>query len=73
MSEKNLYWHSTKSSFVSAIAYDHDNADLYVTLTHGSYVYHGVPNLVFEKFLAADSKGKYFNTTIKDFYSYSSR
>lgn len=73
MVEKDLYWHSTKSSFVDAIAYDHENNDLYVTLSHGSYVYNNVPRVVFEEFLLAGSKGKYFNANIKDVYPFITR
>lgn len=69
----NLYWHSVKSSFVDAVAYDAASGDLYVTLSHGSYVYSGVPAYKFEEFLLASSKGVYFNTQIKDNYTFTSR
>ena len=69
MTEK-LFWHTVDSSFVDAVAYDEDDNALYVTLSHGSYVYNGVPIHVFEEFLHASSKGSYFNTKIKDVYAF---
>ena len=73
MSEESLYWHNVKSSFVEAVAYDAEEHDLYVTLSHGSYVYKGVPQHVFRSFLNSDSKGTFFNTKVKDVYAFFQR
>lgn len=70
MSEENLKWNTVDSSFVEAIAYDEPENELYVTLTHGSYVYQGVPSHVFDDFLKAESKGTFFNMRVKDVYAF---
>lgn len=73
VAEAALHWHNVKSSFVEAVAYDGASGDLYVTLANGSYVYNDVPAYKFEEFLLASSKGTYFNTKIKDTYTFSAR
>lgn len=62
----NLHWHTVESSFVEAVAYDGATGDLYITLTHGSYIYEGVPAHKFEEFLLASSKGSYFNANFRN-------
>lgn len=69
----NLIWEKVDSSFVEAIAYDDENNELYVTLTHGSYVYQGVPKRIYEGMLDASSKGSYFNRNVKDTYVFTAR
>jgi len=64
-------WIEVDSSFVEAIAYNDDG--LYVTLSHGSYLYNGVPEQVFEDFKNASSKGQFFNLNVKDIYTFSNR
>jgi hypothetical protein len=71
--EDNLVWTNVKSSFVEAVAYDEDNAELYVTLENGSYAYSGVPVRVFEGMLSASSKGTYYNQCVKDTYTFRTR
>lgn len=73
VSDTNVHWHEVQSSFVDAIAYDNNADDLYVTLSHGSYVYHGVPESVFDNFLEAPSKGRFFNRNVKDVYTFTLR
>lgn len=72
-SNTDVHWHKVQSSFVEAVAYDNDADDLYVTLSHGSYVYHGVPKNVFDNFLEAPSKGSFFNRNVKDVYTFTLR
>ena len=69
----DIHWHKVESSFVEAVGYDSDTNDLYVTLSHGSYVYHGVPESVFHNFLEASSKGRFFNRNVKDVYIFTPR
>ena len=60
----------TSSSF-SSIGHDEDSQTLEVEFTNGSvYRYAGVPLSEYEGFMNADSKGTYFNTNIKNRYSY---
>ncbi len=65
-----LDWKEVDSSFVDRIAHDADTNNLYVVLDHGSYLYNGVPVSVFERFLEASSKGRFFNLKIKDVYTF---
>lgn len=59
------------SSAISRI--EHDAAtgylDIWFTGSGGPYRYYGVPRSVYEAFLAAWSKGTFFNMHIKDRYS----
>jgi predicted RNase H-like HicB family nuclease len=58
------------SSAISEIGYAREGGELIVTFTTGkSYVYDNVPPDVFDQFMNAQSKGSYFNTAIRDYYS----
>lgn len=58
------------SDLIGKVAYDAAASVLYVQMTLSSdwYAYEGVPADVAEAFLAADSKGTFFNTAIKGSY-----
>ena len=57
------------SASVEAIGYDAANSELHIRfLKAGLYVYHEVPQEVFDEFKASDSKGSYFNRNIKPMY-----
>lgn len=58
------------SSCVSAIDWDEDSGELRVTLSDGgnTYVYPNIPQRVYEAFLAAPSKGRFFNYTLEPQY-----
>lgn len=59
------------SSNIAEIGYDPDSATLEVLFNNESlYQYFDVPETVYEEFLAADSKGKYFNANIRNSYRY---
>lgn len=64
--------HRVDSTSVEAIGYDRRTRELYVRFLESgqTYVYRGVEDEVFEKFLRAGSKGNYFNREIKGAYSY---
>jgi hypothetical protein len=56
---------------IEAIGYDADSQELFVRFVSGeTYRYDGVPSTVAEAFLAAPSKGSYFNREIKPAYQY---
>ena len=59
------------SSFVEAVGYDPEARELHVRLAGGrGYRYLGVPASVFEEFLAAPSKGTFFNGRVKHNYDW---
>ena len=59
------------SSSLASIGYLLAQAALEVEFKHGAiYRYLQVPSEVFGAFLAAESKGTYFNQAIKDCYPY---
>jgi len=64
--------HRVESASIEAIGYDRRTRELYVRFVESghTYVYRGVEDEVFEKFLCAGSKGNYFNREIKGEYSY---
>lgn len=60
------------SSNVVSIGYDESSETLEVEFTNGNvYQYYNVPNFLFERLIASDSKGKFINAEIKHAYSYS--
>jgi len=59
------------SSNIEAIGYDKDAQELHVRFLSGmAYVYHGVPNEVYENLMAAPSKGSFLNREIKGVYEF---
>lgn len=55
------------SSSISAIGYDRDLSVLEVEFVHGGvYRYRQVPPSVHRDFLSAQSKGAYFNKSVRD-------
>jgi lysyl-tRNA synthetase class 2 len=59
------------SSAISQIDYDAERAKLLVRFVSGErYVYVGVPEEVCRSFVAADSKGRFFQTRIRDRYPF---
>ena len=64
-----LHCEPVSSSAIAAIGYDEDREVLEVEFTSGTaYRYLRVSLDVFESFLAARSKGRFFNKRIKDAY-----
>ena len=60
-----------QSSSIEAAGYDLDRRTLRIRYVGGStYDYQGVPPIVFEELLAADSKGRFVNWSIKPYYRY---
>lgn len=59
-----------QSSMIRTV--DHDGGSgLFVTFTSGqTYVYHGVPRSLYERLLAAPSKGTFFNDEIRGAFPY---
>ena len=59
------------STAISAIDYDHDRAKLLVRFASGErYVYVGVPGEVHRSFCEAESKGRFFQSQIRDRYPF---
>lgn len=59
------------SSAIDFIHYDEAEAELHVTFTSGkTYVYYAVPRKIFDEFIAAPSKGIFFNAEIRGRYRY---
>jgi hypothetical protein len=59
------------SSSLAAIGYSMADAVLEVEFKHGPvYQYLSVPPGVFAAFLTAESKGTFFNQSVKDHYSF---
>ena len=57
------------SSAIDIIAFDENRSELTVTFTTGkTYVYGLVPKRIYDDFRAARSKGKFFNTHVRDRY-----
>ena len=61
-----------ESSIIESIGYDAETNILAVIFlkNRSVYFYPGVPQEVYDNFLAAESKGSYFNEKIKGAYSY---
>lgn len=62
----------TISSNIASIGYDDASDVLEVEFKHGAvYQYYGVPQSLHENLMQQQSKGKFFNTYIKNAYPYS--
>lgn len=58
---------AVQSSAIRAIRHDREKSELLVTFVTGrSFAYAGVPAALYEAFLAAPSKGRFFNEAIRD-------
>lgn len=61
---------NVESSNIAAIAWE-DDETLFVRYHNGNiYYFEDVPETVYQEFLAAESKGRYMNSHIKNVYSY---
>ena len=59
--------HEVQSSALRSVGYDGGDATLVITFQSGStYEYSDVPRSVYDELMAADSKGGYFNSYIKN-------
>jgi hypothetical protein len=59
------------SSVIRSFLYDSEKSELWITFVSGRrYVYSGVPQDVVDAFNAAPSRGTFFNSEIRDDYSY---
>lgn len=66
-----MHRHLVDSTSLASIGYDSTDRTLEIEFKHGAlYRYLNVPNDVFEALRAADSKGTFFNATIKDSYAF---
>jgi hypothetical protein len=59
-----------ESALIKEIGYDSEEKDLYIYFHKGGlFKYSGVENAIWDEFVAATSKGKYFHSVIKPRYS----
>ncbi len=57
------------SSNIEAIGYDSVAQDLHVRFLNGGYyIYHNVPETIFDQLMAAPSKGSFLNREVKGVY-----
>lgn len=63
----NVKMEKVDSSFLTQIGYDADKQTLVVEMDslYKKYVYKDVPPSIYKDFLAAESKGKFYSSTIK--------
>ncbi len=63
-----------RSTVISTADYDPERRALDITFRTGRrYTYFAVPEQVFDALVAASSAGEYFNTYIRDHYSFQER
>lgn len=63
--------HYVDSSNVEAVGYDSNSRELHVQfLSGGYYVYHDVPQDVYDDLLASPSIGSFLNRVVKPSYQY---
>ena len=56
-------------SSTTLLGVDYENGELTVYFRNGkNYVYHNVPEDVFQQFITSPSKGKFYNQYIKNHY-----
>ena len=59
------------SSNIEAIGYDPNAQELFVQFLSGAtYVYHGVPQEIYDNLMASPSQGSYLNREIKGVFDY---
>lgn len=59
------------SSVIRRFSYNRDRRELHVEFVTGRiYIYYGVPAREADAFEAAESKGRYFNFHIRDYYEF---
>jgi hypothetical protein len=60
------------SSMIRSVGYDFPNSRLVVELhpSGRAYLYYDVPLSIYAELMAAESKGSYFNESIRDLYPY---
>lgn len=63
--------HGAASSSIGSVGYSAETEMLEVTFRRGArYRYLGVPQTVYEGLLAASSKGRYFNESIREAFRF---
>ena len=60
-----------ESEAIDEIAYDEERSTMFVRFAHGGwYSYFAVPKRVYEEFIAAESRGRFFHDRIRPRYPY---
>lgn len=67
-----MYRRPLDSSLILSVGYDLASSVLEIEFaeSHRVYQYFDVPLSIYSEFMAADSKGTYFNENIRDMYVY---
>jgi len=62
---------NVRSKAIKAIGYDDQTSRLFIQFTHNPKIYHyyQVPKAIYSGFMAASSKGDYYNSYIRDHYT----
>ena len=69
IAEPSVIMQKVNSSAIEKIGYQ--NNELFIKFITGKmYIYNGVPTNIYNKFINAESKGKFFINNIKDRYNY---
>jgi hypothetical protein len=64
-----LHRHHVASHAIASLAYDDEEETLWVTFTDGrTYQLDGLPEIEFERWLAASSLGRYWNANVRGNY-----
>jgi hypothetical protein len=71
MQAPSFFRFQVTSSSISTIGYSPTTQEMEVVFNRGAiYRYAGVPALVFASFFLAASKGRYFNSNVKNRYAF---
>ncbi len=73
--EEAVNLQKVESSLIDSVGYDPATEDLTIVFVGSgdTYVYHKVPEKVYKKLMAADSKGKFFTKNIKEKYEFTKK
>lgn len=57
------------SSWIDGASYDGNTEEMVITMRGRDYVFHGVPEYVYDGLVMAPSPGEYYHSVIKGVYS----
>ena len=65
-----INWENVRSSAIRKVGYESSTNTMYIDFEDSDpyYTYCGVPELVFQEFISANSVGRYYHDHIKDKY-----
>ena len=69
--DEDIVIDESDSTAIAQAKYNNDTTELHITFTSGSqYAYKNVPLSIYEMYMVAGSKGRFFNFLIKPFFDY---